>query len=195
LPKLPTRVTEISSFPQFWISPPLSRNCKILLLRGVPGSDFWHRSWGMCRSTLTCCFVKIAANLARFQLFLDDLFCSLVSAAKKEVGHQRSSKRRSWTWCWCHWCTPSTSWSSTPPCADLASSSLTSVMSIAWNGGTRGVCGNGTREVCFNGVDWNRSILTSKFLLPNVERSHSVLKKIRTKSLHSHGSPTKHYLR
>jgi hypothetical protein len=47
LPKLLTRVTGISSFPQFWISPPLSRNCKILLLRGVPGSDFWNRSWGM----------------------------------------------------------------------------------------------------------------------------------------------------
>jgi hypothetical protein len=41
----------------------------------------------------------------------------------------------------------------------------------------------------------NKKTRTTPFLLSNVEPSHSILKKIKIKSLHSRDSPTKHYLR
>jgi hypothetical protein len=55
-------------------------------------------------------------------------------------------------------------------------------------GGTHDVCGNATREVCFNGVDGiyygsahiqpiKQKTRIAPFLLPNVERGLSVLKK------------------
>jgi hypothetical protein len=55
-------------------------------------------------------------------------------------------------------------------------------------GGTRGVRGNAAREVCFNGVDGiyygsahiqptKQKTRIAPFLLPNVKRGHSVLKK------------------
>jgi hypothetical protein len=132
--------------------------------------------------------MKIAANLARFQLSSDDLVCSLISAAKKEVWASAILQEEKLDVELVYTSFRKLAVNTSLVDSDVEQLNIDNILCLKWE--ARVVHGNAaTREVCFNTVGsiyyksahiqpTKQKTRTAPLLLSNIERRHSILKKL-----------------